>query len=147
MPRIYLDSCALIEALENNGPTTDLLVGLFAMAGRRPGLLVTSELSFAEVMVLPLKLGATGLLDGYARMFGDTSPLEIASVRREVLHRSAIVRARRRSVRLPDAIHIATAEASGCSHVVTNDGDWTSATALPLVGFDDGLDLLVRSLR
>lgn len=118
--RIYLDANILIFALEAGpqfGPASAALLAEIE-AGRYAA--ATSELTIAEVLTLPLKLGRHDLVEQFLDVLGDGSPIALLPVSRAVLLRAAELRASLGG-RLADMIHAATAELSGCAVLVTED--------------------------
>ena len=82
---------------------------------------VTSEITLAEILVKPIELGDRDLAAAYEQMIMPSANFEVLQVQREILIGAAHMRARRSSIRLPDAIHVSTALASRCSHFVSDD--------------------------
>lgn len=81
---------------------------------------VTSELTLAEVLVRPFIDGNTQRQTAYQQALQSSDVFEVVPVSRDIL----IEAARLRSVanlRLPDAIHGATARLTGCETFLTND--------------------------
>jgi predicted nucleic acid-binding protein len=132
---VYLDSNVFIGAVEGTAPDAGAIRALLALADSRPGLLATSELSLAEVSVIPFEhmnlspAGSTAsrradpavLARDYGDLIADRPGMLLAHVDRSVLTRAAQVRAADKIIRLPDAIHVATAELCGCTHFLTAD--------------------------
>lgn len=130
---IYLDACTIIELLEKTTAEALALAELLAHAGGETTCLRTSELTLAEVLVDPLR----GLIDqspqsenpgsrdrhGWylANLAEDSILIRTCLVTRPVLMRAALMRARIGSMRMPDAIHAATAYEIACSHFITGD--------------------------
>lgn len=133
--RVYLDTNVFIYALEGHE--------LFAEAARRvmqtvcanPANCITSELTLAEVLVLPIKQKNQRLTENYLEVLTGQSNVSLAPVTREILIDAAHLRSSSR-VKLPDAIHLATAIASQCRIIVTQDG------SMPPIG---GLEFLPLS--
>lgn len=81
---------------------------------------VTSELTLMEVLVGAHRANDPALEADYQRTLGN--PLvRLWRIDRDVLGRAARLRASRPSLRTSDAVHLATAELSGCDVFVTND--------------------------
>ena len=120
-PRVYFDSNVFIAAMENPGAHSDHAWWLILAIdeGRIAG--VTSELTLAEVLVKPIELADETLVAAYERMISPAPQFEVLPVGRDVLRSAAHLRARRNSVRLPDAIHLATALAASCDFLVSDD--------------------------
>jgi predicted nucleic acid-binding protein len=83
---------------------------------------VTSELTLAEVLVKPYQLDRAELIQAYESFLEPDGALQIEPVTASVLRDAARLRARSR-LRVPDAIHAATAVTAGCSALLTNDQD------------------------
>lgn len=115
--RAYLDANVLIAFVERRHERLAAVVAR-AKAGRLS--LVTSELTLAEVIVLPLRDGDDGLLATYRDLFSQPELIECAPITREVLERSGEIRATDGG-KLADAIHLATAEVGGCKAFLSSD--------------------------
>lgn len=119
--RLYLDTNVFIAMAEG---TDELSDQLFAMAGEQiPGesLLCTSELTLAELVVQPYREGNNDLVQLYDDWINPGGWLNVRQVNRSVLWHAAMVRQHYHRIKLPDAIHIATAVEMGCSHILTGD--------------------------
>ena len=137
-PRVYLDANVFIAAFENVGAHSDHAWWILRAIedGEIAGM--TSEITLAEILVKPLETGATDLAAGYEKIISPTERFEVLPVSREILVSAAGVRARRNSVKLPDAIHIATAHAFSCAFFVSGDSRVSlpdSMTHLPVNPF------------
>ena len=129
---VYLDANLLIYAMEDFGSVGGKVRDLFARidAGELDG--VTSELTLAEVLVKPLRDGATAIAGEYRELLDPDGPLLVTPVSRAVLVRAAEVRSSS-SLKLPDAIHVATAELLGCGTLLTNDAGFLAWPASPVL--------------
>jgi predicted nucleic acid-binding protein len=124
--RIYLDTNVLVLAVEGSD-ADDLHRALWELMSHNPGLLqlVTSELSLAEVLVKPLELGLAKVASTYCELVTDRAGLGVIPVDRDILILAARIRGDDRSIKLPDAIHLATAEREYCSMILTDDQQLT----------------------
>lgn len=118
--RIYLDANVLIGMVER---VEDLTLGQLALlkeldAGTLLG--VTSELSLAEVMVVPLARNDDELCRAYLGLLRPHGALDVVPVSRETLLEAARLRSVTK-MKLPDAIHVATAAMSGATAFVSAD--------------------------
>src|SRR5690349_1761253 len=119
-PRLYLDANILIYAFENTDAVSERLRNLLAAAASpRYRFLATSELTLAEIVVAPLRKGDQRLIDIYESITIGNSFVHVGTVSREVLWLAAILRSKHRQLRLPDAIHLATAMLFGCSYFLS----------------------------
>jgi predicted nucleic acid-binding protein len=119
-PKVYLDANFFIYALEAVQPWARAAGEILAALDRGDLTAVTSELSLAECLVKPLERGHTDVVEAYLAMLKDRRSLSVLPVTREILVEAATLRARSR-IKLPDAIHAATALQEGCSSFLTND--------------------------
>jgi predicted nucleic acid-binding protein len=92
-----------------------------AVAELRPRLAAGDELLaaatvYAEIIVRPLQLGTDAIVDE----FFDAAGISIVSIDRAVARRAAALRAEHQSLRLPDAMSLATAIATD-SELLTLD--------------------------
>ena len=132
--RIYLDANPLIAAIEGEGQTRSKMSRLLRAA---KVTLVSSELTLAEVLVKPLRLvladdgdiSASESILAYEAMFDEAGLFDTVPVSAEVLRRAAEIRAGRASLKLPDAIHLATTLLARCDALVTDDGGLAKAAA------------------
>ncbi len=118
--RVYLDANIFIYALEDFSPVGAKLRSLFARFDRGELQAVTSELTLAEVLVKPLRDGNTTASESYRRILQTSAALEVVPVGRDILLAAAALRAAS-TMKLPDAIHAATATSARCTTLLTND--------------------------
>lgn len=118
--RVYLDTNIFIEMYEGSGPVCDALFDIFgACNGRVPTFLATSELTLAETLVDPYRKRDESLIQLYENALLSNDMIEVGPVNREVLYAAAVLRADYPALKLPDAIHLATARLFRCSHFLT----------------------------
>ncbi|MBW8321404.1 MAG: type II toxin-antitoxin system VapC family toxin [Arenimonas sp.] len=132
--RIYLDTNIFIAAFERRDAVSDRLGDLFSTGlDRSDKMFVTSELTISELLVVPLRDGRRALVGYYSDVLSENEWLHAYPVAKAVFVSAAGLRAERRGLRLPDAIHLATALATGCSHFMTEDSSLAVAgeTAVP----------------
>jgi predicted nucleic acid-binding protein len=120
-PRVYLDTNVFVAAFEHAGAHSDHAWWILEAIERREIVGATSELTLAEVLVTPLESGDGDLTAGYEKIISASPGFEVSSISREILVGAASLRARRKAIRLPDAIHIATAQSLACHFFVSND--------------------------
>jgi predicted nucleic acid-binding protein len=119
---VYLDSNVFIELYENAGEHRRRLWRLLEVLPCPGWEMVTSELSFAEVAVIPLRGNDHELCAVYEDVISSRDGLmRVIPVARTILRQAAQLRAAHAALRLPDAIHLATAVESACIALVTND--------------------------
>jgi predicted nucleic acid-binding protein len=120
--RIYLDANIVIDMVEAVSETGDLLRSFATLHPvDHPTFFRTSELTLSEVLVHPLRRGNSEIASIYVKMLAGEYWLTVSTVSTTVLEAASVLRASHGSLKLPDAIHIATAMLSDCSHFLTQD--------------------------
>lgn len=131
--KVYLDTNIFIyavEAVTEHAPAVDVLFGLIE-GGEIEAC--TSELTLAEVLAKPFEAGRPDIAGIYEAMLSPSSWLSLLPVTRAILVEAARMQAPL-ALRLPDAIHVATAVAAECNVLLSNDRRIRTPTGLALVG-------------
>jgi len=112
---IYLDSCILIYAVEDEGKRGR--AARQALADHADDEIVVSPLVVMECLTGPLKSGDLALVDYYRATLDAAGRIPFDE---EVFVRAAELRARH-ALSTPDALHLAAAQKAECSALWTND--------------------------
>ncbi len=134
--RVYLDANAFIYALEGEVGIKEAVTPLFAAIDAGSIEAVTAELPLAEVLVHPYRIEDDELADRYERLLAPRANLSRVPVTLNLWRAAAHLRGRTKP-RLPDATHLATAEAEACEIVVTNDRGMARVSTIPVILLDD----------
>lgn len=116
---VYLDTNVIIYLTEGNPDFKASIEGLFVEIERAGARLVTSELTFTEVLVVPFRVGNDELVVAYERLL-DTL-IEPIPLGRQELFLAAKLRANTPKLRTPDSLHLATAMLVGADVFVSGD--------------------------
>lgn len=120
--RLYLDTNILIHVFEHNDQLArELNAFLITGGNEREPFRVTSELTVGELVVEPFRSKDDRLLRLYNNWTQTNPYLEVLPVEYSNLWNAGVLRARYNALKLPDAIHIATAIRARCSHILTAD--------------------------
>ncbi|HVX82888.1 MAG TPA: PIN domain-containing protein [Devosiaceae bacterium] len=123
--RVYLDSNIIISAFSGEGERENAVLLLDLIGAVPPTTtdapFVTSELTLAETLVRPLRIGLDEMIRTMDTVLTSSAWLSVVPIDRQIMFGAAWARSLHRSVKLPDAIHIATAIASRCSDLLTAD--------------------------
>ncbi len=130
---VYFDANAIIRLLEHRDAP---LLRLLDRMKERAAAICTSEISLAEVLVVPLREKDRRLIDSYETFLRGSAGIVVASVSRNVLRLSAELRATMGG-KSPDAIHVATAMLNGCKLVVSSDQRLRVAPDIRRVAIED----------
>ena len=134
--RVYLDTNIIIYAVE--GYETHAARIKFVLRGMTTGEItaVTSDLTVAEVLVKPKRDANRALEDAYQQFLLPTKSFRNSPVSRQILEAAAGIRAQS-ALKLPDAIHFASAIDQGCDSFLTNDDRFKSMTGIKVVLLSD----------
>ncbi|WP_298609926.1 PIN domain-containing protein [uncultured Thiothrix sp.] len=136
--KIYLDSNIFMYALEGHELYAGVLQQLFHYIASEQIAVYTSDLTLAECLVMPLKLANQPLADLYKMHLTSHAGLECLALSREVLMQAAQLRADL-NIKLPDAIHVASALLSECDSLLTNDRGLRAPAHLKTLQLNDFL--------
>lgn len=114
--QVCLDSCVVIYLVEEHPIFAPVVEALLA---KTPDIILhISGLTEMECLVLPLRMQNQPLIEKFRNWF---ETVVILSNKREVFQQAAQLRADHKSLKTPDAIHLATALHYGCDEFWTND--------------------------
>ncbi len=120
--RIYLDTNVLIEIGEKQGSESPQLRRIILAASQADSTrFKTSELTQAEILIRPIRDQDHDLIGVYDNILTNGGTLDVGPIDRAITEIAAALRADHKSLKTPDAIHLATAFAFGCSHFLTYD--------------------------
>jgi predicted nucleic acid-binding protein len=119
----YLDSNAFIYAFEGAAASLrrrslERLLTDLASGNSRA---CASVIVRSEILVHPLHSGDTHLTSIYRKLLSGREFIEVLAIDQGVADLAAQLRAERSALRLPDALHLATAIFHGCANFVTAD--------------------------
>ncbi len=128
MALIHLDAGVLIGFLDADDTHQAAARTFLAEALDRADRLAMATSVLAECLVGPAKRGdeAVALVHDLCQRL----PIEMVDLDTDIAVTAARLRARHRSLRLPDTLVIATASVAHADHLVTTDHRWPSAEAL-----------------
>lgn len=118
--RVYVDANVFIYVVEQSVEHAGFVGGLLDLLDAGESEAVTSELTLAEVLVKPFESGRTDIAEIYEEMIAPSAWLSVVPVERAILVEAARL-GPALGLRLPDAIHVASAVAARCDLFLTND--------------------------
>ena len=128
---VYVDTAPIIYSVEKHPDYWALLQPLWVASQAGQIVPATSELTLLETLVLPLKQGNSALVMDYEDIL--TNPqMWLLPITSNILYQAAHLRARH-NFKTPDALHAATALASGCVQLITNDAIFRRVPGLNVV--------------
>ena len=136
---VYLDANVFIYAVEGYEKYSKLCAAILQSIEDMKIHAVTSELTLAEVLVHPLRDQKPEVASIYKDLIQPQFNLKTPPVTRDVLLRAATLRATS-TLRLPDAIHIATAQLNNSEFFFTADKSLKVLPPLRVVTLDELLE-------
>jgi predicted nucleic acid-binding protein len=130
--RVYLDTSSFIFYVEGIDPYATELDPLFAAIDQGTIEAVTGEITVAECLVKPMRDRNSVLIRAFHQTLQNKTYFQLAPITRVLWESAADIRSRH-SIKLPDAVHLATAESVGCTTLITNDGDFKGKTSMEVV--------------
>jgi predicted nucleic acid-binding protein len=127
---IHLDAGVIIGFLDRDDAHHAAARAVLTAAVEHGDRLAMAASAYAECLVGPARRGVEAVRT-VSELF-DRLPVSIVALDPEIAEVAANLRARHRSLRLPDAIVIATASEEGADELVTTDRAWPSARALKM---------------
>jgi predicted nucleic acid-binding protein len=141
---IYVDTNAIIYAIEGSDDVAAMLHSLFAVLWHGESLAYTSEFTLAEVLPRANAIQRRS----YFTLLQHSGLFNLLPVTREILigtadyrgnqARQPLLEMKRSMPKLPDAIHIVTALGAGCSKFVSFDRGLRLPEGLDRVGLENG---------
>lgn len=118
--KVYFDDNIFIYVLNNTPHFVDVCLPFFdaVESGDIEGC--TGDIGFSELLVKPMQTNDMIGIDQIHSLFDERGYFELISHSREMFEMAAYIRANQK-LKMPDAIHTATAIKSGCKYMVTYD--------------------------
>ena len=140
---VYLDTNILIAAFETDTGKQSSVWAVLEAVEQGAFTAYTSQITLAELLPQPIANSRSTLVKLYRDLFAIHGFFDAVPITIEVLTEAAQVRADYRSVKLPDAIHLATARLCSCKAIFTADKRLDIIAGLTVVTpRPDSLDML-----
>ena len=125
--KVCLDTNIVIYAVEGFATLATQIQALLSAMDDAEISAVTSELTLAEVLIKPLRDQNQAGLDAYRQFLTSTTVFQSVPISKDILEEAARICATTK-LKLPDAIHLATATLNNCDSFLTNDQVFKSIT-------------------
>ena len=135
---VYIDIAIVVYTIEANPAYFSALQPLWLHYQTGNIELITSELTLMETLVMPLKIANTALINDYEQLL-TASEIRLIPITQTILKNAANLRATT-NLKTPDAIHAASASATGCTLFLTNDASLRTIPGLSIVVLKDVLN-------
>jgi len=135
-PRYYLDTNVVIAIVESTDALSPAQMVFIEGLDRGRLRSVTSELTLAECLVKPMADRDPDAVTAYLTFLDGRPELPVLPASRAILIEAARLRAET-GIKLPDAIHMATAAAASCNVFLTNDRRVKAAAKMKIQWWDE----------
>ena len=126
----HVDAGVIIAFLDGDDAHHDAARSALSNALDNAERLSIAASALAECLVGPARRSTKAV--ELVRTVIDRLPVSVVHLDEEIATQAAMLRARHRSLKLPDALVIATAEHSSADHLITTDRKWPTAKAMKL---------------
>jgi len=126
----HVDAGVIIAFLDGDDVHHDAARSALSAALDGADRLSIAASALAECLVGPARRSTRAV--ELVRTVIDRLPVSVVQLDEEIATQAAILRARHRSLKLPDALVIATAERSSADRLITTDRKWPTAKAMKL---------------
>ncbi len=126
----HLDAGVIIGFLDGDDAHHETSRTALSTALKQGDQLFIAASALAECLVGPARRSAKAV--ELVRTVIHRLPVAVVDLNEEIATQAAILRARHRALKLPDALVIATAATSGAGHLITTDRQWPTAKAMKL---------------
>jgi len=130
MGLIHLDAGVIIGLLDADDAHHDAARAALSHALRQGDQLSIAASALAECLVGPARRSRKAV--DLVRTVIDRLPVSVVELDADIATRAAVLRARHRTLRLPDALVIATAAVSRADRLITTDRKWPTPKAMKL---------------
>lgn len=129
---VFMDTAPFIYLIEGHEDFCAPVRDLVAACTRARAQMVTSLITYIEVLTHPERLGRSDLTARYRMFLTNSENLSIHPFNLHVADESVRMRAKY-GFKTPDAIQLATAQVCGATLLVTNDAEWKRCGTLNVV--------------
>ncbi len=126
----HLDAGVIIAFLDGDDAHHDAARSVLSTARDNAERFSIAASALAECLVGPARRGTKAI--ELVLTVIDRLPVAVVHLDEETATQAAVLRARHRSLKLPDALVIATAAHSGADRLITTDRRWPTAKAMRL---------------
>jgi len=119
--RVYVDTNILIYLFEGFLEYRHLIQEIANCVDNDEIILLTGEITIAEIMVMPFKKNDSRLINLYTTALNDTDFIRLIPTTQNIYLKTAFLRATFKSMKTPDAIQVASAIEGEADIFITND--------------------------
>jgi predicted nucleic acid-binding protein len=133
---VFIDTAPFIYYFEDHPVYAQLFESLLQEIDEKSIQIITSMITYIEVLTKPKELDHDSLVSQYRNYFTNSENLSLYPVNFFVAEETAFFRAQYK-LRTPDAIQFAIAKSCGADCIITNDKGWKGIKTIPVYVLDD----------
>lgn len=137
--KVYFDTNVFVYVLNGTPGLGEACVAWLDACLRGDVMGVTGDLTLAELLVQPLRANDAAAVAAVREMVVASGAVSVLQHDRACFEQAALLRARH-GLKMPDALHLATAQAAGAACLVTNDRRLPALDGLDIVSLRDNPD-------
>ncbi|MTJ07760.1 type II toxin-antitoxin system VapC family toxin [Anabaena sp. UHCC 0204] len=118
--KVFLDTSPVVYYVEAVPAFAEVAKGIFTLIEKGQIQGVVSPVTLAECVTLPIRLGQVTLRQRFTDLLTATEGILLVNIDAAIAQQAAELRIQY-GLKLPDALQVATAIASGCEAFLTND--------------------------
>ena len=134
--RLFLDTAPVVYHVESNAAYKPLVDSIFNQIDAGTIHAVTSPITLAECLVMPIRLGLTQAQQDFTDLIVAGPNVTFVNLNESMARQAAELRARY-NLGLADSFQVASALAAGCDALLTNDLGLKRVTELPILVLDE----------
>ena len=134
--QIALDTAPLIYFIERHPAYFERMLLIMHSVDQGGMRAVSSTITLAEVLVQPLRAESSDLAKQYEEVLTNSHNFRLEPVTASVARLAASLRGRY-ALKMPDALHVATAIEAGCDAFLTNDAAIKRVTEITVLILDE----------
>ncbi|GHT70251.1 PIN domain nuclease [Bacteroidia bacterium] len=134
--KIFLDTAPLIYYIEDHPYFAPLLNELILLKGKEKCQFISSVITLAEVLVLPIREKKTDLAQKYEAILTGSKSIEMVDINVKIAKTTAQLRAKY-ILKTPDAIQLASAIHYSADYFLTNDKHLKTVGEIKIITLED----------
>jgi len=130
---LFIDTAPLIYYFEDHERYAPIMDDVFMQVKSLNLRVVTSIVSYIEILTMPQRMGDTVLVAKYKEYLTCSAQVSVYPVDVGIADAAVLIRAQY-GFKTPDAIQLATAQVCGADHILSNDRRWDAVRKhMPIV--------------
>lgn len=118
--KLFIDTAPIIYFIEEHPVYVNEVSNIFERTADGTVQVITSVITYIEVLAKPYKLGQNDIVDIYKDFFSNSKGFSVMGIDSKIAELTAKIRAEF-GFKVPDALQLALFEHNNCNYFITND--------------------------